>query len=364
MNKQYLITGGSGAIGSSIVPLLLDEVDTMIYLIIRANSPEHLNQRLQILYEFWGIQNDSVKIARINPIIGDLDKKHFGVAEIIYNEMISGTTHIIHCAGNVRMNLKMAEAIKESAGVTKAILAYANECVQLKKIEFISTIGVAGKMPDNITEKRLIHNYGFHNNYEAAKYQAELMLWDEISNGMPITIHRPSMVVGNSENGKILSFQIFYFLMEFLKAKKTFGILPDFKKHQLDIVPIDFVAKAIVLSSNDLNSIGRVFHLCSGLKSAPLKMLLRESNKELIKKPRLVSVSLFKNTMKIISLFMNKNDRKKIKTLPFFLAYLEREQVFQNKESLKYFSSKGLTLQSYEYYLSNLMSFFNLSQNN
>ena len=51
----------------------------------------------------------------------------------------------------------------------------------------------------------------FHNTYEQAKAEAEEYLYPFMADErLPITIHRPSMVVGDSMTGKAISFQVFY----------------------------------------------------------------------------------------------------------------------------------------------------------
>ena len=48
---------------------------------------------------------------------------------------------------------------------------------------------------------------------EAAKAEAERAVWSEGA-GLPITVHRPSMVVGEAQNGRVIHFQVFYHLCE------------------------------------------------------------------------------------------------------------------------------------------------------
>ena len=45
----YFLTGGTGAVGSAIVPVLLAEPDTEVRLLLRADSDAALAQRLEDL---------------------------------------------------------------------------------------------------------------------------------------------------------------------------------------------------------------------------------------------------------------------------------------------------------------------------
>ncbi len=70
----------------------------------------------------------------------------------------------------------------------------------------------------------------FHNTYEHAKFEAEQWLLQKMEAGFPATIFRPSMVVGDTQTGKIIRFQVFYFLAAFLTGQRTAGILPRLRR--------------------------------------------------------------------------------------------------------------------------------------
>lgn len=73
------------------------------------------------------------------------------------------------------------------------------------------------------------------------------------------------MVVGDSTTGRIIHFQVFYHLSEFLSGRRTFGLAPEFGAARLDIIPADHVARVIVWSEPATTaSSGRILHSCSG----------------------------------------------------------------------------------------------------
>ena len=53
--KTYFVTGATGAIGSALIPILLQDSDTRINLLLRAKSVEDLGARLEELFLFWQI---------------------------------------------------------------------------------------------------------------------------------------------------------------------------------------------------------------------------------------------------------------------------------------------------------------------
>ncbi|MBK8401714.1 MAG: SDR family oxidoreductase [Propionivibrio sp.] len=58
--KNYFVTGATGAIGSALIPILLQDAGTHIRLLLRAKSPEDLASRLEALFNFWQIPVDDV----------------------------------------------------------------------------------------------------------------------------------------------------------------------------------------------------------------------------------------------------------------------------------------------------------------
>ena len=82
--KTVLITGATGAIGSAVAPLFLAEPDTRVHLLLRADSTEHLQQRLQQLLEFWGDDIPDTASSRIELHRGDVSAPQLGLADDEY----------------------------------------------------------------------------------------------------------------------------------------------------------------------------------------------------------------------------------------------------------------------------------------
>jgi nucleoside-diphosphate-sugar epimerase len=177
----------------------------------------------------------------------------------------------------------------------------------------------------------------FHNTYEQAKAEAEDIVRVEVEGGLPLTVHRPSMVVGDSSSGRIIHFQVFYHLCEFLSGRRTFGLSPDLSRGRLDIIPADHVARAIAWSSTTRSTCGRVLHLCSGpalaLPLKPLRERVRTAFAQAGRRlPPVIGLPtpVFSAILAAASLLMSAEDRRAVRTLPVFLDYLATEQSFAN----------------------------------
>ncbi|MCV4932392.1 SDR family oxidoreductase, partial [Escherichia coli] len=84
-----------------------------------------------------------------------------------------------------------------------------------ERYNYISTCYVAGLRRGRILESELEHNAGFRNFYEESKYLAELSV-EQLKPDLPITIFRPSVVVGDSVSGETAKYDGIYYLIRYL----------------------------------------------------------------------------------------------------------------------------------------------------
>ncbi len=364
--KTYFITGATGAVGSAVVQLLLRDENTLIQPLIRAQSPEQLDARVGDLLGFLGFSPAQQAIRqRIQAISGDIGLPRFGMDDAVYNKLTSECTHIVHCAGRVRMNLPMEEARKAAVDAAGNVIGLAQACQQLDKVEFVSTVGVAGRNVGSVPEDWITNERAFHNTYEASKAEAETYIAKEIAHGLPITVHRPSMVVGNSSSGKIVHFQVFYHLCEFISGRRTRGFLPHFGTACLDTIPVDYVARAIVWSSQQAATRGRILHLCSGPKEAikiqELQHRVREQFRladRALPKTHSIPPSLFRAALPLIGVLVPKEVRRAVKTLPIFLDYLADIQYFANDETRTLLEPEGIEVPPVASYLGKVLGYY------
>ncbi len=364
--KNYFVTGATGAIGSALIPILLQDAGTHIRLLLRANSPENLASRLEALFNFWQIPVDDVSTrSRVKALRGDVTLPRFGLDDVDYQAICTDCTHIVHSAGNVRMNLPIEKARHSSVDSARNIIELAHHCPKLLKVEFVSTVGVGGRTNGAVPEEWILTPRGFHNTYEQAKAEAEDTIRAELERGLALTVHRPSMVVGDTISGRIIHFQVFYHLCEFLSGRRTLGLAPGFGVARLDIVPADYVAKIIAWSSSTHITSGQILHSCSGPDLAlPLEPLREQVRKAFAaagrKLPPVINLptSVFRALLTGVSVFMPGETRRAIKTLPVFLDYLATEQTFANSSTQSLLAQVGLGVPSPSSYLDKVLSYY------
>lgn len=334
-----LITGATGVIGSELVPLFL-QGGFQVRLLLRGQSAEHVRGRMEELYAYWQMAPDTRAAAesQIEPIAGDVTQPALGLDAATFDRLAGELTHVVHAAGKVKLNQSIEEARRNALEPARQIVALARACQrsgQFVKLDAVTTIGVCGRMPGLIPERRLTEPRTFHNNYEQAKAETEDFLFAELDAGLPLTIHRPSMVVGRSDTGRVIRKQVFYYLCEFLTGKHTCGFLPNLGDATLDVIPVDEVARTIYHSSTNPETVGRVVHLCAGpdraLRLSDLvTQVRRDATARSEKLPQLHTLPLpvFSAGARLLSLFAPSGLKKTLRTLPYFLTYLSERQRF------------------------------------
>ncbi|KAI5912726.1 SDR family oxidoreductase [Thauera sp. 2A1] len=360
--NRYFLTGASGAVGSAIVPLLLADPETSVRLLLRADSVEHLAQRFEALCEFWRLSPSDPARARLQPLRGDATLPDFGLDADTYGELAADTTHIIHCAASVRMNDPLEKARQSAVGSAQAILTLARRLAAsgtLKKVEFVSTVGIAGKRQGILPEQWIDEPRTFHNTYEQSKAEAEALVRAAVEHeALPITVHRPSMVIGDSRDGRIIHYQIFYYICEILSGRKTFGLYPALGNVRLDVIPVDWVADAIVAASRETDTAGHILNLCSGPDKSPtlrdLRLLVRKDFRAHGKRPPVglkIPRAWFAALPRLAALLAAPGRRTPLSTLPIYMDYLADSQGFCNARYLAQLRAHGLALPDPQFYL-------------
>ena len=363
----YFITGATGVVGSEIAARLLRDGGSRLLLLIRATDDAHGVARLAELGAYWGVPPEILR-DRVEVIRGDTALPGFGLTEPGLRKIAQTVTHIVHCAALVRMNLPLGEARRSAVQGAENVIELARACHrsgQLRKVEFLSTVGIAGRRSGVLPERWITEPRTFHNTYEQAKAEAERIAAQACDAGLPLTVFRPSMVVGDSVTGRIIRFQVFYHLLEFLSGRRTSGFYPSLGDARLDLVPVDFISRVVCWSSQTPATVGRVLHLCAGPREAipltELRDLVRTKMRVLgLRLPLGVPLPtpLFRAALPILRAILPSRQHRALATLPVFLDYLEDRQEFGNEETSKLLGNQGLSRPPVHEFLDSILDFY------
>ena len=125
----------------------------------------------------------------------------------------------------------------------------------LRRFTYISTAYVAGEHAGCFSEDDLDVGQRFRNAYEQSKFEAECLV-ARARGRLPITVVRPSIVVGERESGWTASFNVLYWPLRAF-ARGAYAALPARRDAPVDVVPVDYVADAIFALSQAPRGGGR-----------------------------------------------------------------------------------------------------------
>jgi long-chain acyl-CoA synthetase len=193
-----------------------------------------------------------------------------GLDEATYSRLAGRITHIIHTAADLRVDAPLDELRKTNVQGTANMLELAHLAQRdhgLERYAHVSTAYVAGGRSGAIPEADLIGEYGFSNMYEQSKYEGECLV-QAAKNELPVSVFRPGMIVGAADSGEIRTFNTFYFPLRLYLTGKL-PILPADRDLPVNIVPVDYVAAAVVRLTFCQEAKGLNFHLTAPVRSLP-----------------------------------------------------------------------------------------------
>ena len=174
-----------------------------------------------------------------------------------------GVVEIWHLAAVY--DLSVPESVGRAVNVdgTKNVLDFAERCAALERLHYVSTCYVSGRYEGRFREDDLEVRQMFNNFYESTKYLAEVEVRKR--RALPVTIYRPSVVVGDSRSGATQKFDGPYFVIQWiLRQPASISLLPVVgrpKNYRFNVVPRDFIIEAIDYLAAHPASLGRCYHL-------------------------------------------------------------------------------------------------------
>lgn len=193
---------------------------------------------------------------------GDIIQPNLGLAPLDFETARAETTTIFHLAAIYDLAVARDLALRVNVEGTRNVSGFAKALPQLRRYHYVSTCYVAGRRKGLIRETELRHDAGFRNYYEETKFLAELEV-DALKPDLPVTIHRPAVVCGDSRTGETVKYDGVYYLIRYLLRAPR--LLTPFnignRKVSLNLVPVDLVVEGMVALAGDGRAVGRTVHL-------------------------------------------------------------------------------------------------------
>lgn len=262
MSKNLLITGATGGIGRELVRVFLERTEDRLFLLVREKNSVSHKERIEKLLKKIGVNGSSRD--RIQVFSSDVTQPRLGLSAGDWDTVVRETDEFYHIAALTNLGAEWDQAERINLRGTEHALEVAREAHdrgRLRRFFYFSTAYVAGSFtPIHSLEDELPENPSFANHYEATKYLAEKGVREEMAQGLPAVILRPSIVVGDSERGAVSEFKVIYPFWR-LFAHGLLKKLPSRLENSFNIVPIDFVVDAAFQLSRRDDLLGKTFHL-------------------------------------------------------------------------------------------------------
>lgn len=272
--ETTLITGATGALGGTIIREALRGGGGDIVALVRDARGSDPAGRLDAALARHGLSQS--ERARVHIVRGDVRDPAWHEARQTRAMLRERVTAIFHLAASTDLSASRESLAAANVGGTQAMLALARDLHdngRLARFNHFSTAFVAGSLRDDtVGETYPVAAPAWANAYEETKHTAEGLVHAAIAQGLPATVFRPSIVIGESETGWSPSFGLFYTIIKRIRRSGVRKV-PGKPADRIEVVPGDFVARAALAIAAMPHTAGTIFHLTSD--NAPdLGMLL------------------------------------------------------------------------------------------
>lgn len=269
MNDLLFLTGATGNLGTWLAHRLLAEPDLRIAALVRAADREEASRRLSRAWWDWPDLVAAVG-TRIEPVPGDVTLPNLGLDPATHAALCNRTTRIVHAAADLRLDAPLDDLRRTNVAGTANVLEFARTAHRdhgLTRFAYVSTAYVCGRRQGEIGEEDLSDAAGFANAYEQTKFESEALVRAAVTE-LPVSVFRPGMIVGDSRTGAIATFNTVHApLRRYLTGKLP--LVPAHRDGRLNLVPIDFVADAVVRLTFEPRAAATTFHLTAPAESLP-----------------------------------------------------------------------------------------------
>jgi thioester reductase-like protein len=260
------VTGSTGYLGSYLVAGLLTEHRDALNLLVRANSEQEARERLwKSLQLHLAFPEFCAHIqSRVRIFLGDLTSERFSLPDDEYRSLVDTTDSILHCAASLNRKSER-QCLNVNLRGSLEVIQLARRAQNrngLRRYSHVSTVAVAGKRRNEVVTEDTAIDWARsdYDPYARTKKFCEHMV-NQLLSDVPRTIFRPAIVMGDSRRAETSQFD----MVQAFDVLARFPVLPLRPDDKIDIVPADYVGKAIVSIHQKEQPAHGIYHLSSGL---------------------------------------------------------------------------------------------------
>ncbi len=272
-NRYLLLTGATGLLGRSLLRDL-SWAGRRVAVLVRRNRAATAAERVDDLLSDW-LEVAGEQIAMPVVLEGDISSPDCGLSPEAIEWVRSNVDEVIHSAASLSFDFREAdgEPYRSNVEGTRHMLALC-ERAGIKKLHHVSTAYVCGLREGVIREDELDVGQQSGNDYEKSKIQSEQSVR---AAGFleTLTVHRPSVIVGDLVTGFTNTFHGFYRPLRILQpvlaalvenAVSDVALLDELGmdgSEKKNLVPADWVSAVMARIILDPSLHGTTYHLTS-----------------------------------------------------------------------------------------------------
>lgn len=352
MTKVFL-TGATGFVGGELLRRLA-RAGRAVVCLVRAGSPLEARERGRTTERALGIGEG----ARVEWVAGDMERDGLGLAPSLVERLTGEVDEVIHCAASTRFDLPLDEAIATNVEGARRVGELAarihREGGGLRRVLHVSTAYASGRVRGSVQAGHLPPDDPalFRNTYERTKAMSERVMREHAARaGFPLTVVRPSIVVGDSQSGWTSNWNVLYFPMRLVAWRKT-PFLSCGRSALLDCVPVDYVADATLALLRRPDTVGGTYHLTAGEEATDVREVFRLTCAEMRRregprapiKTRLLGPLLWALVGTLLRLFGSARLKKGLAGLAAYVEYTCVATRFDTRREAALLAAEGVVL--------------------
>jgi len=319
-----LLTGATGFLGMELLARCLERTDRTVYALVRAADDAEAQARLRAAVARV-VEAPGRFDHRLLAVRGDVALPGLGLPRSRRLALAESVTEIVHAAASVSFTLPLEEAREINVEGTRRVLELAELCTlhgSLRRFSHVSTAYVAGDATGVFGEDDHDVGQGFRNTYERTKWEAERLVRAHAER-LPVTMFRPSIVVGERETGWTASFNVIYAPLRAFATGASLPLMPGRRSAPVDVVPVDYVADAILALASRADGAGRTYSLAAGPQASSVGELMGLSARAFgRRRPLTLPPALYERTVHPLLLARSRGAKRRwLEQAPVFFPY-------------------------------------------
>jgi thioester reductase-like protein len=282
-SDAVLFTGFPGFIGVRLLPRLLDLTPRAAFLCLV--QERFVESARTAIAEIEAARPEAR--GRLEIVVGDITLSGLGLeggaARTVHERLVAA----YHLAAVYDLAVARDLGMRVNVEGTRNVLRFLADSRRLSRLHYVSTCYVSGTATGVFRETDLDVGQGFKNSYEETKFLAE---GEVVKSGLPFTVYRPSIVVGDSRTGETGKFDGPYFTLTAMEKvpSHTAFVRVGTGKNPANLVPVDYVVEGMARLSTASEKAGLTYALAD---PDPLtvfevsRLFARELNKSFVYLP-------------------------------------------------------------------------------